>query len=64
MANRAPMQQQYATLSHINYLNSNTEASETIFQPYNLENNVTPGQLSMTEIHMTSQHMNTRGHNV
>jgi len=64
MANRAPSQQQYTTLSHINYLNSNTEASETIFQPYNLENYATPGQLLMTETPITSQHINTRGHKI
>ncbi|CAI6355766.1 unnamed protein product [Macrosiphum euphorbiae] len=53
------MQQQYATVSHINYLNSNTEASETIFQPYNLENNVTPGQLPMNEVPRTCEAQNT-----
>lgn len=55
-ANREPLQQQYTTLSHINYLNSNTGATETIFQPYNLENNAT---LSMNEVPRTCEAQNT-----
>lgn len=36
------------------YQNLNAAAEETIFQPYNLENNASFVQLSMTEIPVTS----------
>ncbi|KAL4126616.1 hypothetical protein QTP88_010828 [Uroleucon formosanum] len=58
-ANRAPIQQQYTTLSHINYLNSNTEASEIIFQLYNLESNATPVKLSINGVPRTCEAQNT-----